>query len=332
MTGTGITMKSGVESGGRSGLLGGITGAFLLRDAEGWARKLAEGDRKLLYAQVARAQQKLESARLLWAHEQYVEGLRLAEESVGEALRAAELGAGVLDGLPPTSTARPPWAEVLAELGATQDELDDIQIAAGGPMGTRPTWNPELRPENRRYFRHATRTAETILERLVPVVSPPHKIVVSRWLRVVALVGIVAAALITFISVFTAVDVRPSASFSEVQHGPKNLIDGKTNTEWLLPNAIGGNVEVSFRPRTLHQVAVMNARNLPYAERGTQDFRIELVRNRQLLHSSKHKFPKFDEKEAWITVPVPGLSVDTIRLVIESHHKNGGGFAELSWK
>jgi hypothetical protein len=327
-------MKSGVQGAGSSssGLLGGITGAFLLRNAEGWARKLHEGDRKVLFAQLARAQQKLESARLLWAHEQYVEGLRLAEESVNEALRAAELGGGVLEGLPTKDSVRPPWADVLSELGASQDELDDTLIAAGGPMGTRPTWNAELRPENRRYFRHATRAAETVLERLSPLVSPPRKIVLARWVRVGGSLAVVAAALLTFLSIWTAVDVRPSASFSEVQHGPKNLIDGKTNTEWLLPNGVGGWVDVSFRARKLTQIAVMNARNLPYAERGTQDFRVELYRDKKQVFTEKRKFPKFDEKESWLTVAVPNLEVDTIKLVVDSHHKNGGGFAELSWK
>jgi hypothetical protein len=330
MTGTTSTMKSGAQGSGR--LLGGITGAFLLRDAEGWARKLDEGDRKLLFVQLARAQQKLESARLLWAHEQYVEGLRLAEESVNEALRAAELGAGVLAGVPQGGTVRPPWGDVLNELGASQDELDEAVVASGGPMGTRPTWNGELRPENRRYFRQATRVAESVLERLSPLVSAPRKIVVARWVRVAGAIAVVAAALFTFVSLWTAVDVRPSASFSEVLHGPKNLIDGNPKTEWLLPNNITGWVEVSFRPRKLTKVAVMNARNLPYNERGTQDFRIELYRDKKQVFTSKQKFPKFDEKEAWITVPVPGLSVDTIKLVIESHHKVGGGFAELSWR
>jgi hypothetical protein len=318
----------------RGGLLGGITGAFLLRDAEGWARKLDEGERHLLAAQLQRAQQKLESARLLWAHEQYVEGLRLAEESVGEALRAAELGTGVVEGVPHQSagTVRPPWGDVLSELGASQDELDEAVIASGGPMGARPNFNAELRPESRRYFRQATRVADSVLERLQPLVSPPRKIVVARWVRVVGTLAVVAAGLFTFVSIWTAVDVRPSASFSEDLHGPKNLVDGKTKTEWLLPNGVSGWVDVSFRPRKLNKIAVMNAHNLPYSDRGTQDFRIELYRDKKQVFTSKQKFPKFDEKEVWITVPVPGIEADTIKLVIESHHKHGGGFAELHWE
>jgi hypothetical protein len=325
-------MKSGVPSAASPGLLGGITGSFLLRSAEGWARKLDEGERQVLAGQVTRAQQKLESARLLWAHEQYVEGLRLAEESVNEALRAAELGAGVLEGIPPGATVRPPWGDVLTELGASQDDLDEALIAAGGPMGQRPAINTDLRPETRRYFRQATRVAESVLERLSPLVARPRKIVLARWVRVVGVLAVAVAALATFLSIWTAVDVRPSASFSEGQHGPKNLVDGNKSTEWLLPNALAGYVDVSFRARKLTKVSVMNARNLPYAERGTQDFRIELYRDKKQVYASKQKFPKFDDKEAWITVDLPGITADTIKLVIESHHKNGGGFAELNWK
>jgi hypothetical protein len=289
----------------------------------------------MLFAQVTRARQKLESARLLWAHEQYVEGLRLAEESVVESLRAAEQAAPVL---PPSGSGghfraavRPLWADVLTTLGAANNEVEEAIAAAGGFVGSRPSWNGDLRPENRRYFRSAIRTSEAALEHLSPLVMAPGRIVIARWMLVAAVVGVATAIGATTLSVRNAVDVRASASFNEIQYQPRNAVDGKTNTEWLLPTNTTGWIEVSFRPRLIKEVRLLNASNAPHMDRATHDFRIEGYLNKHLVHTSKHSFAKFEESPKWLTVPVSPSHVDTLRIVIESQHKFGGGLAELTY-
>lgn len=316
----------------RRGFAGDLAGAFLLRDDESWARKLDDADRQILFTQVARARQKLESAKLLWAHEQYVEGLRLAAESVNETLRAAELGDGVLSGGFPESesgTARPPWAEVLLALGATPDEIDEAVVAAGGPHGVPPAWNGDLRPEHRRYFRGATRVTESALERLSPLVTAPRKIVMARWLRILGVLGVLAAAWFTIHKIRTAVEIRASAHFSPIIHGAKNLLDGDHKSEWLLPNAAKGHVELTFRPRRIKAIKILNARNAPFLERGTHELHVEAFLDKKQIHTAKHKFDKFDEKPVWLTIPMPDRKVDSIKIFVDSHFKNGGGFAEL---
>lgn len=322
----------------RRGFLGrlgaGIVDWIWLRDSERWARRLPEGERQVLLAQVTRARQKLESARLLWAHEQYVEGLRLAEESVVESLRAAEQAAPVL---PPSGTGqfrpavRPLWADILAALGASTEEIEDAIVAAGGFTGSRPTWNGDLRPENRRYFRSAIRTSEAALEHLTPLVMPPRRIVISRWLRLGAVLGAVIAAAAATFSVRNAIDVRASGSFNEVTYEPRKAVDDNPNTEWLLPSNSGGWIEVSFRPRTIKSVRLLNSRNAPHHDRASRDFRVEGYLNKQLVQTSKHSFANFETNPQWLTVPITPMRVDTLRIVIESHHKVGGGLAELDY-
>jgi hypothetical protein len=305
-----------------------------LGDSERWARRLPEGERQVLLAQVTRGRQKLESARLLWAHEQYVEGLRLAEESVVESLRAAEQAAPVM---PPTgnghfrSAVRPLWADVLAALGASQHEIEEAIAAAGGFIGSRPTWNGDLRPENRRYFRSAIRTSEAALEHLAPLVMAPRRIVISRWLRIAAVFGAVAAGAAATMSVRNAVDVRASGSFNETQYQAGKAVDDNPNTEWLLPSNTAGWIEVGFRPRTIKTVRLLNSRNPPHHDRASRDFRVEGYLEKRLVYSSKHTFATFEADPKWMIVPVTPMRIDTLRVAIDNHHKVGGGLAELSF-
>jgi hypothetical protein len=332
---TKIIDAESLESGrpGSRGMLGGLLDAFLLRDVEALTRKIPITDRQVLLTAVARARQKLESARLLWAHEQYVEGLRLAEESVTEMLRAADLARAVVPVRPAESSvagSAPVWADVLVALGGDGEDVQDATIAMGGPVGQRPTWNGDVRPEHRRYFRIATRVAEGALERLAPLTTPPSRVLVSRWLRVGSIVALLAAAAITIISLRRAVDVQASASFDLITYEPHKAVDGNPSTEWLLPSNTGGWLEVSFRARTVHTVRVLNAHNPPHNDRASRDFRIEGYRNGQVVHNSKHAFPTLDENPHWMEIAIPNLRLDAVRVVVESFHKFGGGIAELA--
>ena len=319
------------------GLSGKLADALLLRGDEAWARRLAEGDRQVLFTHVARARQKLESARLLWAHEQYVEGLRLAEESVKESLRAAEFARSVLatdlgrgDSGAMLATGAPLWADVLQALGATADDIQDATIAIGGPLGQGPSWNGDLRPEHRRFFRSATRVADTALELLSPLVTEPAKIVTARWVRLFGIVAVLGAFAAAALAVKKKVEVRASASYDEVKFDASKVMDKDPKTEWLLPSNVQGWIEMSFQPRTVKAVKVLNASNPPHNDRATQDFKVELYRDKKLLSSTKHKFEKLVPNPEWMSLPVPEQKVDAVRIVIESHHKSGGGIAELA--
>jgi hypothetical protein len=324
-----------LENGPRAsnGFFAKLLGAFLLRDAEAMARQLPEADRQVLATHVARTRQKLESARLLWAHEQYVEGLRLAEESVVEVLRAAEQARGVLPTRPVTlglGGGSPIWADVLTSLGATSDDIQDATVAMGGPLGPGPSWNGDLRPEHRRFFRGATRVTEGALERLAPLIVTPAKVVTSRWIRLGSIVAVAAAFAITLLSLRGGINVRSSGNYDQILHEAHKVIDGNPATEWLLPTNTGGWIEVTFRPRTVRTVKVVNSHNPPFQDRATQDFRVEGYRNSQLLHTSKHKFAKLEDNPRPLAIAIPNLSLDAIRVVVESFHKVGGGLAEVT--
>ena len=137
-------------------LLHSLTSRFLLRDAETRARRFGEVERRDFAVQLALARQKLDSAQVLWAHQQYVEGLRLAEESVTEALRSAELCQYILPaGTAIDDAAEPVWAQVLRELGSRPEHIQDALLCQRGLPGPRPTLNSQITARERGYFQKA---------------------------------------------------------------------------------------------------------------------------------------------------------------------------------
>jgi hypothetical protein len=184
-------------------LLNSLTSRFLLRDAESRARRFGEVERRDFAVQLALARQKLDSAQVLWAHQQYVEGLRLAEESVTEALCSAELCQYVLpawtaidDGAEPVS------AQVLRELGSRPEHIQDALLCQRGLPEPRPTLNSQITARERGYFQKAIQASYHVVERLRPAARSPRDIMVSRWGRVAMLAAsflvVVGLALATF--------------------------------------------------------------------------------------------------------------------------------------
>jgi hypothetical protein len=171
-------------------LLTSLGSRFLLREAESRARRIGDVERRDFAVQLQLARQKLDSAQVLWAHQQYVEGLRLAEESVTESLRSAELCSYVLP-TPPVQEgeagADPLWVLVLRELGARPEHIQDARLCQNGIPGGRPALNGQISVRERGYFQKAIQVSYQVVERLRPVARTPRDIVFSRWGRVAML-------------------------------------------------------------------------------------------------------------------------------------------------
>jgi hypothetical protein len=168
-------------------LLTNLGSRFLLREAETRARRFGDVERRDFAVQLQLARQKLDSAQVLWAHQQYVEGLRMAEDSVTEALRSAELCAYILPTPPVDDGAQPLWAQVLRELGSRPEHIQDARLCASGLPGARPTLNSQITARERGYFQKAIQVSYLVVERLRPAARTPRDIVFSRWGRVAML-------------------------------------------------------------------------------------------------------------------------------------------------
>jgi hypothetical protein len=128
--------------------------------------------------------------------------------------------------------------------------------------------------------------------------------------------------------------VRASASRSGA-HAASQAVDGIEATEWLLPDAATGWLELRFPfARDVSLVRLRNSANLPYRDRGTRAFRLELLSESEQLASERKEFPEFragtDGVDTWLEVPIRASGVTRVRVSVESHYGLGGGLAELS--
>ncbi len=106
-------------------------------------------------------------------------------------------------------------------------------------------------------------------------------------------------------------------------------VDGAISTEWLAPNGKPAELDLKLEPRTkIESFSLLNARNLPYADRGTIEFRYEVRDGDLVVAAGKAGFKPDAELPQWLTLPV-GAEANRIHLTITNWYKLGGGIAEV---
>jgi hypothetical protein len=307
-------------------LLTSLGSRFLLREAETRARRIGDVERRDFAVQLQLARQKLDSAQVLWAHQQYVEGLRLAEESLTESLRAAELCSYVLPTPPVEDAADPLWAQVLRELGARPEQIQDAQLCQNGIPGGRPPLNTQITARERGYFQKAIQVSYLVVERLRPVARTPRDIVFSRWGRVamlaagVLLAGGLALGTVKLVRADKQQEVsqRERSSrdgFLFREDGSKAVFVVQGGARYLIPspaefNALGykwGNVEV-VSPETVAHLQTKPPERALLKERGTSTvFLIEGGTKRPVASEDAFKRAGFKWPDVK-TIPVGGIA------------------------
>jgi hypothetical protein len=322
----------------RADLLGSrpLLRRLLLFDAEAKARRLGDARRRELHLQIGVARQKGESASVLWASEQYVEALRLAREAVEETgvavrlAKAAQEQANNGHTAPPESEAD--WAPALRQLGAPAHVVEAARAAMLGLPTPAPVLNRQVTQGHRSFFQIATLATQSALRTIEGVAKPPGTFVALRWL----LLGSVAVVLVGLAALLVRLNDRPPVEASAElrdEFSAARIVDGNPDTEWLLPDQTPGWIGVSFAPRPLKTIRLLNGHNRTYNDRAVNDFRIEVYLGRKQVHTSKHSFgPGVNAKPDWVRLPVQVAKADSIVVLVDSWHKNGGALAELAWE
>jgi hypothetical protein len=312
-------------------------GIFLLADALALARRLDPGAQADLAAQLALIAQKQASAEILAASDQVAEALTLAEEAVALVLQAAaEPALSAAIGAEPAAAddPRPSWAATLAGLGAGPGSIERLAAAQLAAQEPRPALNHAVTPALQERTRLALAAAKGAARRLMKLAQPPARVMARRRLRIGCAAALVLCAM-AWIVVGQLdngmIGITASASYDQTTHGPTKAVDGDPTTEWLLPSRAAGSLEVHLRPRRLHEVRLRNAHNAGYNDRATHGFHIECYREGKLVTKVAGSFAKFEAAPAWIKVPIDARNVDTLKIVVDSYHKSGGGLAEISW-
>lgn len=265
---------------------------FLLSDLQARAARVEPAVRAKAARTLALSEQRRRAAEVAWTGGVPAEALRLAHEAV----QLAAEGAGVGRGETPLPTFDEDVTSADTELyQGLLDEQARLLLA-----------HEELRLD----------VAQVRERRL------------ARWLTS----GIVAAAFIGAAGFFLRTPPRLEATASarfDPRFEPANAVDGNEKTDWLLPDRASGTLDVKVIPaRTLKLVRVMNARNLPFADRATHDLLIEALDHGKVVKSGAFAFEGQSADAAWRSLDL-GVKVDAVRVTVKSWHGLGGGLAEV---
>jgi hypothetical protein len=151
----------------------------------------------------------------------------------------------------------------------------------------------------------------------------------ARWQRAGVLVCAALLGALVYVRQSRIVKLTPRASaFYGAQYEPKYAVDGYLASNWLLPDATQGWLEVTFDRRTLSMIELVNVQNLTHY--GTHDATIELYAGSRMVRSIDVSMRSTvgTANATRVSIGVRD-KLDRIRIHVKSWHSFGGGLAEV---
>lgn len=231
------------------------------------------------------------------------------------------------------TTASADWEPVLADRGVSKADLESIRSARTRAQEKLPPLDRDVSPAHAELFVALVRGRHRADRALAPGAMTHRDLRWARALRIGAAVVLGVAALIGL----RLVTRTPTGTFATAsdfyqqnpQFAPEGVIDGSAATYWLLPDGATGWLEVQTSPpRHVGRVRVLNTTNPPWADRGTQDYRIEVYAHGELERTIDGRF-EWADTPAMVDHEVDLDGVERVRFVVRNHHRVGGGLAEL---
>jgi len=132
------------------------------------------------------------------------------------------------------------------------------------------------------------------------------------------------------ISRLTATASGTSESELHTHYSPDKAVDGDPKTEWLAPDFQEAWLDVRLEPAVpMKAVALLNARNPPFDDRGAQQFRVEAYLGPRRVAIAEDSFGPKSDQQTWRYVPIQADSADRIRVIVQTWSGLGGGIAEV---
>lgn len=275
---------------------------FSLRDLESRAAKVPSDVRVQTASLLRLSEQRRSAAEALWTAGFPAEALRLLGDALTLAREAtAKDPAGEAQGVSPLTTALP-----------TLD--DDVKREDAARFRAMLTEHARLVGDHQELALDTTGVAKRRMTRAAIAAA-----------SALALLGLV------YFIVRTPRVLKPTASASyDGRYDAANAVDGNESTDWLLPDRTAGWIEVQVvPPRKIGKLKLLNARNLPFSDRGTNEFKVEAFFAGKLLKSADGRFDGFSPEPAWRTVELNAGKIDRIRIEVKSWHLTGGGLSEI---
>jgi hypothetical protein len=109
---------------------------------------------------------------------------------------------------------------------------------------------------------------------------------------------------------------------------PEKAVDGDETTEWLTPEGKDGWLELDFRhSANVVAIAIVNARNAPYDDRGTEMLEIELFQGTERVRRVEVKLEAHATTERRVAIDAERIT--RVRLTAHSHYGHSAGLAEV---
>jgi hypothetical protein len=280
---------------------------FTLKSTEARAAAIPADARVSMGKSLALARQRRAAAEVLWLAGETAEALRLAREGFVLAYDASE-PANVRD----------------ESLRALKSKVDETKI---------PGLDDELTDPHSKLFESLIAGHDAIAGKATTLALDAKGIARTRTNRiVVASLATIAFVVLAWLVLHTPKTVRPEASSSYGdKFPPANAVDGRNETEWLLPDRTPGWLDLWLGPpRKVKALKVLNAHNGPYDDRATKEWHVEVyAKGGKSVKQIDGAFPEFSNDPQAVIIPVDADDVERVRFEVRGFHRTGGGLAEI---
>lgn len=308
---------------------------FLLASARADAARIPEDARLELGRILDLGRQRASAAEALWSNGHSAEGFRMITDAFEITLTAvprfanaigAELTGRNEDDLPPLLGAR----------GLPTDRVQRLlEIQASIPEATLPALDADLTSEHADLFGALVESRRDVELALAPVAMTPATLAsVRTWRLVFAVLVLVVAAAGAFVALRTPDGIEADASAVYGPDSPaSNVIDGDPASEWQLPDGQEGWVEVRITPPgRVETLRLLNSHNRHHNDRASRRYRVDVFAHGNVVHTIESEWEEFEVRPSWVEHAVGVADVERIRVEVLSHHRLGGGLAEMEWR
>lgn len=234
------------------------------------------------------------------------------------------------------TAAAPSWREVLAARGISKERLDAIAEAADkARTAPLPRLDAEINATHTDLYQAIARARLDVDRALAYAAMSPRDLRLTQIARI-ATAAFLGALLIggLYLALRTprGVSATASATFANSpQFGAQNAVDGRPDTEWLLPDHVSGWVEATLSPpRHVSRITLLNAKNAPHFDRATREYRLELYRDGEQVRGFDGSWDEYSRDPRPVSHDVDLDGIDRVRFVSRSSHNLGGGLAEMT--
>jgi len=282
-----------------------IVELFTLSEATALGARVPEAERAPRRERLRRARRQALAAEALWADSMKAEATR----------KAAAAARATAESLPATL-----WTADVARLAR---------------LATRPTppSDPAVGAADERAFWDLLALRRRVDRRLDMAFAPASERAQRRVVRLggaLAAVAVAVTAALAPIPELPSIRARASGQWSPRTNGPSDAIDGDPTTEWQLPNAQTGWIELRpSPPRDVVAVRLLNGHNRHYADRAVREATVELYSRGELRATADHEWTEIDPEPTWVDVDAGAPDVDRVVVRVQRYHGLGGALAEI---